>query len=96
MSGARAVRRNSNRIMPLSEHRRRLAVEARLVAAGHTGTTAGTQLLELRLEGDLGHIVLGRSNAAELRKALDVFEAFADADDDKPDSPFVRVERLVF
>jgi hypothetical protein len=93
---ARAVRRDQERLMPLSVHRRRLAAGARLVAAAHTGTTAGTQLLELRLEGDLGHLVVSRGNAAELRKAIEAFEAFADADDDRPDTQFTRVERLVF
>lgn len=93
---ARAVRRHDNHPVPLSEHRRRLAAEARLVAAAHTGTTVGTQLLELRLEGDLGHLVVSRGNAAEVRKAIEAFEAFAEADDDRPDSRFTRIEKLVF
>lgn len=93
--GGRAVRSTTNLLRPASQHRRQLAADARLIAMGHTGTTVGTQLLELRLEGDLGHMMISRSNAAELRKALELFEAFADADDDRPDTQFVRVERLL-
>ncbi|HEV7344173.1 MAG TPA: hypothetical protein VGN60_00880 [Devosia sp.] len=93
---ARAIRSSgADLTRPASQHRRRLAAEARLIALGHTGTTAGTQLLELRLEGDLGHMIISRGNAAELRKALDLFEDFADLDDDRPDTSFVRVERLL-
>lgn len=94
--GVRAIRRTTDRVNTLSDHRRAQALRGSVVAFVHEGRNL-SHCLEVSTTGALGTVLLSRQNLVELRRALDAAEEAMDALDERGGSPFLRPpQKLVF